>query len=95
MDIAYFTMADAPEVVLRFGVSDEGEEPQWVEDIWRPGDNGWMEWAEVSRFVMFEHSDLVAISADEASTITGGHATDPPVGVLPATPPVANGPYLD
>lgn len=96
MQVGYYKFRD-PRVptTLRFGVSDPGEEPAIIEDLYSPSDGRWYNYAEVSRYVLFETREIEAISLQEAQERTGGRAGDPADGVIPTNPPVINGPYLD
>lgn len=95
MQIGYYKFKDPSPATLRFGVSEEGEEPALVEDMFVASQGKWLVYREVSRYIFFEPGTLVPISEAEANERTDGHAADPVDGEFPTKPPVLNGPYLD
>jgi hypothetical protein len=95
MQIGYYKFKDGSDVTLRYGVSEEGEPDAIVEDLYDPAYGRWRNYAEVSRYVLFEYSQIEAITLDEAQKRTDGRAGDDADGVIPTKPPVFSGPYLD
>lgn len=95
MQIGYYKFRDGGPATLRFGVSEPDEDPAIVEDLYDPDLGKWLQYAEVSRYILFEPGSIVAITESEANERTGGHAVDPADGEYPTKPPVPNGPYLD